>query len=213
MAVGHSSRHYGGRHVPSERHHGTVRSAVRLCAPTLAVPHANAGAAGDHVDGPLLGQPGLCRAGRAGVRRPPGDGGSSDALGAPAGRRGVRSGPARPDPPRVPARRLIGTRRLAGAGSARRAPGTRWYRARSCARLVREAGHGRGGSWKPVELHEYASLDAVGLRELIRAGEVSAAEVEAVARRALHLADADLNALALPLFEPALDHEPDGPLA
>ncbi len=64
-----------------------------------------------------------------------------------------------------------------------------------------------------MELHEYASLDAVGLRELIRAGEVSAAEVEAVARRALHLADADLNALALPLFEPALDHEPDGPLA
>jgi amidase len=32
-----------------------------------------------------------------------------------------------------------------------------------------------------VELHEYASLDAVGLRELIGAGEVSATEVEAVA--------------------------------
>jgi amidase len=37
----------------------------------------------------------------------------------------------------------------------------------------------------PVEPHEYASLDAVGLRELVRAREVSAAEVEAVARRAL----------------------------
>src|SRR6266511_3167169 len=58
-----------------------------------------------------------------------------------------------------------------------------------------------------------AEAFAPALRELIRAGEVSAAEVEAVARRALHLADADLNALALPLFEPALDHEPDGPLA
>lgn len=64
-----------------------------------------------------------------------------------------------------------------------------------------------------MELHEYASLDAVGLRELIRAREVSAAEVEAVARRALQYAHDDFNALTLPLFEPALDHEPDGPLA
>ncbi|GAA4221154.1 amidase [Streptosporangium album] len=64
-----------------------------------------------------------------------------------------------------------------------------------------------------MELHEYASLDAVGLRELIRAREVSAAEVEAVARRALEYAHADLNALTLPLFEPALDHEPGGSLA
>jgi amidase len=64
-----------------------------------------------------------------------------------------------------------------------------------------------------VELHEYASLDAVGLRELIRAGEVSAAEVEAVARRALEYTNADLNALTLPLFDPALDHESGGPLA
>jgi amidase len=62
-------------------------------------------------------------------------------------------------------------------------------------------------------MHEYANLDAVGLRELIRAGEVSVAEVEAVARRAVDLADAELNALTLPLFEPALDHELDGPLA
>jgi amidase len=63
-----------------------------------------------------------------------------------------------------------------------------------------------------VELHEYADLDAVGLRELIRAGEVTAAEVEEVARRALEYAHADLNALTMPLFEPALAHEPDGPL-
>jgi amidase len=79
---------------------------------------------------------------------------------------------------------------------------------------VREAGHGRAGeeSWA-VELHDYVSLDAVGLRELIRAREVSAAEVETVARHAVDLADAELNALTRPLFEPALEHEPDGPLA
>jgi amidase len=64
-----------------------------------------------------------------------------------------------------------------------------------------------------MELHEYASLDAVGLRELIRTGKVSAAEVEAVARDALESAGAELNALTRPLFEPALDHEPGGPLA
>ncbi|MEU5423469.1 amidase [Streptomyces sp. NPDC001407] len=62
-----------------------------------------------------------------------------------------------------------------------------------------------------MELYEYASLDAVGLRALIRAREVSAAEVESVARRALAAAGTDLGALTLPLFEPALDHEPDGP--
>ncbi|MFC9788530.1 amidase [Rhodococcus sp. NPDC127528] len=64
-----------------------------------------------------------------------------------------------------------------------------------------------------MELYEYAGLDAVGLRALIRTGEVTAAEVEALARRALAAADADLNALTLPLFEPALTSAPDGPLA
>src|SRR5262249_14439424 len=64
-----------------------------------------------------------------------------------------------------------------------------------------------------MKLDEYASLDAVGLRELIRSGAVSGAEVEEVARRALELADADLNALTMPPFEPALNHELDGPLA
>ncbi|MBO3752818.1 amidase [Streptosporangiaceae bacterium NEAU-GS5] len=62
-----------------------------------------------------------------------------------------------------------------------------------------------------MELYEYAEQDAVGLRELIRGGEVSAAEVEAVARHAIEAVNDDLNALALPLFEPGLDHEPDGP--
>jgi amidase len=64
-----------------------------------------------------------------------------------------------------------------------------------------------------VELHEYAGFDAVGLAELIRAGHVSAAEVEEVAREAIEHAHAGLNALTMPPFEPALEYEPDGPLA
>ena len=64
-----------------------------------------------------------------------------------------------------------------------------------------------------MELHEYAQYDAIGLRELMRAGEVTAAEVEAVARHALDVANAELNGLAPPLFSPALDHAADGPFA
>ena len=64
-----------------------------------------------------------------------------------------------------------------------------------------------------MELHEYARYDAVGLRDLIRAGEVSADEVEATARQALAVANAEVNGLALPLFSPALDHAEDGPFA
>jgi amidase len=63
-----------------------------------------------------------------------------------------------------------------------------------------------------VELHEYARYDGVGLRGLIAAGEVTEAAVEAVARRALDTANAEVNGLALPLFSPALDHAGDGPL-
>jgi amidase len=63
-----------------------------------------------------------------------------------------------------------------------------------------------------MEVHEYASHDAVGLRELLRDGEVSAAEVEATARRALDAA-APLNALAAPVFSPALASSPSGPFA
>ena len=64
-----------------------------------------------------------------------------------------------------------------------------------------------------MELHEYAHYDATGLRNLMRAGELSAAEVEAVARHALDVANAELNGLASPLFSPALDHAADGPFA
>jgi amidase len=64
-----------------------------------------------------------------------------------------------------------------------------------------------------MELHVYASYDAIGLRDLLRVGEVTAAEVEEVAREALVAADAEVNGLALPLFSPALDYAADGPLA
>lgn len=74
---------------------------------------------------------------------------------------------------------------------------------------------GRSGRpYRPsVNVDEYTRYDAVGLRDLIRAGEVSAAEVEAVARRALESANATVNGLALPLFSPALDHADDGPFS
>ncbi|MDI6104602.1 amidase family protein [Actinoplanes sp. NEAU-A12] len=64
-----------------------------------------------------------------------------------------------------------------------------------------------------MELHEYARYDAVGLRRLMSAGDVTAGEVQDAARRALETANADLNGLALPLFSPALDHAADGPFA
>src|SRR3954447_3867575 len=60
---------------------------------------------------------------------------------------------------------------------------------------------------------ESAGYDAIGLRRLIAAGEVTAAEVEAVARRALHDANARVNGLAAPPFLPALEHAHDGPLS
>jgi amidase len=64
-----------------------------------------------------------------------------------------------------------------------------------------------------MDLHEYAGCDAVGLRDLIAAGEVTAGEVETVARQALELTNAELNGLALPLFSPALEHAAAGPFA
>ena len=64
-----------------------------------------------------------------------------------------------------------------------------------------------------MQPHEYASYDAIGLRDLLRVGQVTAAEVETVARQALAAADAEVNGLALPLFSRALEHAADGPLA
>ncbi len=63
-----------------------------------------------------------------------------------------------------------------------------------------------------LEIDEYARLDAVGLADLVRTGQVGAAEVERVARRALERAHGDLNALTGPLWDPAPAHSPDGPL-
>ena len=63
-----------------------------------------------------------------------------------------------------------------------------------------------------MELREYAQLDATALSRLVRAGEITAGEVESVARQALAWSDGVLNGLALPQFSPALDHTVDGPL-
>jgi amidase len=64
-----------------------------------------------------------------------------------------------------------------------------------------------------VELREYARHDDGGLRDLMAASHVTAAETEAVARRAIDALNAEVNGLALPLFSPALGHAADGPLA
>jgi amidase len=64
-----------------------------------------------------------------------------------------------------------------------------------------------------MRVDEYAGHDAVGLRDLLRAREITAAEVEAVARQAIEAVDAQLNALAMPLFDAPLQHAADGPFA
>lgn len=64
-----------------------------------------------------------------------------------------------------------------------------------------------------MHLHEYASLDAVGLANLIRTGQVTAAEVEAVARRAIDEVNPDLDALTSPPFDLVPAASADGPLA
>src|SRR4051794_14419448 len=64
-----------------------------------------------------------------------------------------------------------------------------------------------------MRVDEYSAHDAVGLRELLRAGDVSDGEVVAVAREAIGAVDGTLNALAMPLFDAPLDHAADGPFA
>ena len=64
-----------------------------------------------------------------------------------------------------------------------------------------------------MRLDEYSALDAVGLRDLLRAGDVSEAELVAAAREAIGAVDGTLNALAMPLFDAPLDHAADGPFA
>ena len=62
-----------------------------------------------------------------------------------------------------------------------------------------------------VDLAEYTSLDAVGLSRAIRSGAVTVDQVERLARRAVDTVNPDLNALARPLFEPALVYDSAGP--
>jgi amidase len=59
---------------------------------------------------------------------------------------------------------------------------------------------------------EYARYDAVGLRELIASGQVSAAEVEAVALEAMSWADERVNGLTQS-FDSPLHYDPEGPFA
>ncbi len=64
-----------------------------------------------------------------------------------------------------------------------------------------------------LDLRDYCRQDAVGLAALIRSRQVSAAEAEDAARRAVAAVNDDLNALTRPLFQPAQGYQPDGPLA
>lgn len=64
-----------------------------------------------------------------------------------------------------------------------------------------------------MEAHEYTELDATALAAALRSGEVRPDEVETVAGERLAKADADLNALTRPPFEPGLSHDPEGRLA
>jgi amidase len=57
-----------------------------------------------------------------------------------------------------------------------------------------------------MEIHEYASHDAVGLRDLVRQGEVTEKELVALAQDAVGSVNDKLNALAFPLFDEPLEH-------
>ena len=61
-----------------------------------------------------------------------------------------------------------------------------------------------------MHLHEYSALDAVALRALITSGDVQSAEVHAAARAAIASVNGELNALAAPLFDHALECDPAG---
>ncbi|MGY1703593.1 amidase [Geodermatophilus sp. SYSU D00697] len=64
-----------------------------------------------------------------------------------------------------------------------------------------------------MEVSEYTGYDATGLAELVRSGQVSAAEVHATAQRAVESVNGELNALVGELFEKPLDAAEDGPFA
>lgn len=64
-----------------------------------------------------------------------------------------------------------------------------------------------------MQLRDYAACDGVALATLIRAGDVSAAEVEDAARRAIDEVESALGATVGELAEPAFAASEDGPLA
>ncbi len=64
-----------------------------------------------------------------------------------------------------------------------------------------------------MELRDYGAHDAVGLARLVRGGEVSAAEVEEAARRAIDAVDPALGATVGGPVDPALEARGDGTLA
>lgn len=63
-----------------------------------------------------------------------------------------------------------------------------------------------------MRVDEYTQYDGTGLRDLLRTGEVTAAELEQCARDAI-ASVSELNALAGPLYEEPLAANPEGPLA
>ena len=64
-----------------------------------------------------------------------------------------------------------------------------------------------------MELREYAALDAVGLAGVLRSGQVSAAEVEDVARRAIAAVEPELGATVGELYDEPLEASAVGPFA
>src|SRR4051794_4937675 len=64
-----------------------------------------------------------------------------------------------------------------------------------------------------MEMYEYTAYDATGLAELIRSGEVSATEVQRIAREAIEQVHPRLNALVGDLFDAPLSYDTAGPFA
>ncbi|HET9918543.1 MAG TPA: amidase family protein [Ktedonobacteraceae bacterium] len=64
-----------------------------------------------------------------------------------------------------------------------------------------------------MHFSEYSEYDAVGLAQLIKSGDVSAQEVQQIARQAILAVNPVLNALVGELFEEALPASTTGPLA
>lgn len=62
-----------------------------------------------------------------------------------------------------------------------------------------------------MEVHEYAGYDATGLAALIRAGEVTAREVQKAAREAIEAVNPELNAMVGETFREPLAYSEGGP--